>query len=176
MSRFMDALRRGRDEAIAERKGRPLRPEYPGEPREDDDRPPDEDDYRPYDDPPAADNARLEVLQARIAELESALHQREAQCADLKQLIAELAPELEKALVANAALAAQLEQQGGEALTATLISVLSLPGVETWLRKRFHPDTHADASDEARDRLTEATKSINAAYGAIRERKAAQRN
>src|ERR1700761_7607596 len=109
MSRFMDAVRRGRDQAVAERKARPLRPEYPSERDEYDDPPLDENDHRPYDEPPSADSAR----ETRVAELEHALHQKEAQCVELQQLVAELTAELEKTLVANAALTVQLEQQGG---------------------------------------------------------------
>ena len=192
MPSFMDSIRRGRDQALADRKGRPspVAPRYPRE-REDDYRPPPEDDYRPpYNDPPPTESAHLQL----IAELEGALRQRDAQCAELQRLVAEMEAALRQreaecvALRQSVAelqpiiteLATNLEQAraaaGGDELTMCLITVLSLPGVETWLRKRFHPDAHPKASDEQEFQLTEATKSINAAYTGIRERKAGSRN
>ena len=201
MPSFIDSIRRGRDQAMADRKGRPspVAPRYPA-PREHDYGSPPGEDYRPpYNDPPPTDGTYLQL----IAELESALRQRDAQCAELRQLVAELeaaaraAPMLEAALQQQEAecaalrqsvaelqpivteLAAELEQVRaghGDAVTASLIAVLSLPGVETWLRKRFHPDMHAGANDEQKVQLDEATKSINAAYSAVRERKSDSRN
>ena len=121
MSRFTDAIRRGRDEAVARRRGRAVRPEYPGEPRDDGNLPSDEDDYRPYDDPPPAGSGH-----ARIAELESALQRREAEYGELQQLAAELAAELEKALLAidlfpRSALLLRVFEGFGMADAATLL-------------------------------------------------------
>jgi hypothetical protein len=155
----MDALRRGRDEAVAERRQRP-RPEYPGGPHDDDYRPHDEDDYRPYDDPPPAES---EGLQVRIAELESDLRAREAERDEYKGLLSELADAVDQ----HRARIAELEM--ALAATEPFASVLQLPGVETWLRTRFHPDKYPDADPEQQRLLNEATKTINAAYTLIRQ-------
>jgi hypothetical protein len=48
-----------------------------------------------------------------------------------------------------------------------MANVLQLPGVKKYLRMRFHPDQHANASDEQIEKLTEAMQTINAAYAVI---------
>jgi len=150
---FMDALRRGRDEAIAEHVRRspfaaPLQ-EQPAEPPE---------EYpEEYADGPAADTGQH---QARIDELESAMRAREAECEGYKLLLGELADHVDQHRVRIAEL---------EAAAEPLVAVLRLPGVETWLRTRFHPDKYPDANADQQRSLNEATKSVNAAYTAIRQ-------
>ena len=143
MAGFMDGLRRGRDDVKAEHWRRspfaaPLH-EQPAEPRE------------AYADELAPDAAQP---LARIDELE-------ADCAEYKQLLGELADNVEQ----HQARIAELE-----ALLEPFSTVLRLPGVETWLRMRFHPDKYPDASAEQLHSLTEATKHINAVYDTIRQR------
>jgi hypothetical protein len=149
MAGFMDGLRRGRADVKAEHWRRspfaaPLH-EQPADQRE------------AYADDPAPDAGQPV---ARIEELE-------AECTEYKQLLGELADNVEQQQARIAVLEATVEP---------FSTVLGLPGVETWLRKRFHPDQYPDASAEQQHSLTEATKHINAVYAAIRQSAAREKD
>ena len=94
---------------------------------------------------------------ARVAELEAELQQCASELAELanyaEQMQARIA-ELESA------------PQGGE----TFAAVLRLPGVEKWLRDKFHPDKHPKADDAERRALNEATQKVNAAYSELKRK------
>lgn len=143
---FIEGYRRARDEAIADYIGHP--PE--GRPPED------------YPDA-APDDAAAEQRRLRIEELEAALRASHAKGDEQRQILDELADRLEN----------QHAQIGElEATLALLAGALRLPDVETWLRTRFHPDKYPNASTDQAQRLLEATQTINAAYAAIKQRRA----
>jgi hypothetical protein len=59
------------------------------------------------------------------------------------------------------------ELEAERAAITDLTGVLRLPGVKTWLQKRFHPDKNPDANETERKALTEAAQMINAAYKCV---------
>jgi hypothetical protein len=153
---FMDGLRRGRDEIKAEHWQRssfaaPVH-EQPAEPPVAD------------ADEPDADTGQH---QAHFDELESTLRTRDAECAEYKQLLGELADNVEQQQTRIAELEAAIEP---------FSTVLRLPGVEVWLRMRFHPDKSPDADADQLHALTEATKQINAVYATIRQNAAREKD
>jgi len=111
------------------------------------------------DDAPASpiDNAGTDH-QARIAELEAELQQRSAEMAELADYAEQM-----KARIA--------ELESAPAGAESSAAVLRLPGVEKWLRDKFHPDKHPGADDAERRSYNEATQKINAAYSDIKRKK-----
>jgi hypothetical protein len=103
-----------------------------------------------WDETPAAQSEAVDNAQAQAA-----MHEREEELAEAKRLIGELKDYAE-----------QLESRVGELVAgaAPLVATLLLPGVKTFLLTKFHPDKYPEASDEQRAKLTEATKTITAAY------------
>ena len=149
MSGFWNAFRQGRDQARAARGAPPLSDEQRNAPH-------DEWEPQPWDEPP--DTAGQNP--AGVAELQLALQQREAELAETKRLIAELKDYAE-----------QLQGRVVELIAGAepMAKALRLPGVKTFLLQRFHPDKYPDADDQQRELLTEALKTINAAYAAAGE-------
>src|SRR5208337_3230719 len=92
---------------------------------------------------------------AAVAEMEAALQQRDAELTETKRLVAELKDYAE-----------QLQSRVVELIAGAepMAKVLRLPGVKTFLLQRFHPDKYPDADDRQRALMTEALKTINAAY------------
>jgi hypothetical protein len=90
-----------------------------------------------------------------VADLDSALRQRDDELADIKRLLAEMTDYAEKMEARVIELIA-----GAEPMAKTL----RLPGVKTFLMNKFHPDKYPDADARQRELLTEALKTINAAY------------
>ncbi len=137
---FMDAFRQGRAEARAARGA-------PSLSADEWNAGPDFDAGERNDDAgqPAADAAGLEA----------ALRQREAEITDSKRILAEMTDYAEQLQARVIELIA-----GAESLAKTL----RLPGVKTFLLQRFHPDKYPDADDKQRELLTEAMKTITAAY------------
>jgi hypothetical protein len=138
---FMEGFRRGRDEAVADFANR---------------------DPRTPPEPDAREDAVILEAGDRelIGRLEAQVRELEAIREDNRRLIADMAEEIE-------GLRAALDDAA--APSAPFEDILRLPGVETWLRKRFHPDKYPDASEEQQRALTEATQKINAAYAAMRK-------
>ena len=95
------------------------------------------------------------------------IEELEGECAEYKQLLGELADNVEQQQARIAELEATVEP---------FSTVLRMPGVESWLRKRFHPDQYPDASAEQQHSLTEATKHINAVFAAIRQNAAREKD
>ena len=89
------------------------------------------------------------------ADLTSALRQRDDELADIKRLLAEMTDYAEKMEARVIELIA-----GAEPMAKTL----RLPGVKIFLMNKFHPDKYPDADERQRELLTEALKTINAAY------------
>jgi hypothetical protein len=140
MSKFMSEFRKGRNEARAVRGAPPL-------PRRERDAW-DGDEAAPAERNDGAGNARL-------AELEPALGESGDELANTKRLLGEMADYAEKMEARVIELIA-----GAEPMAKTL----RLPGVKTYLLQRFHPDKYPDADAEQRGLLTNALKTINAAY------------
>jgi hypothetical protein len=90
-----------------------------------------------------------------VADLDSALRQRDDELADIKRRLAEMTDYAEQMQSRVVELIA-----GAEPMAKTL----RLPGVKTFLLNRFHPDKHPTADDAQRELLTEAFKTITAAY------------
>jgi hypothetical protein len=92
---------------------------------------------------------------AKVAQLEDALQQRADELLEIKRLLAEMADyaELMEARVIELI-------AGAEPMAKALL----LPGVKTFLLQRFHPDKYPDAGEKERELLTNALKTINAAY------------
>src|ERR1700684_168330 len=144
MASFKDAFRQGREQARAARGAPPL----PG---------------NGWDAPgrgAAAPGSPAEVVDT--AAVEDALRQRDDELAEAKQLLGEMTDYAEKMEARVIELIA-----GSEPMAKALL----LPGVKIFLLQRFHPDKHPTADDRQRELLTNALKTINAAYataGALR--------
>jgi len=89
------------------------------------------------------------------AGLQAAVQQRDGELAEAKRLLAEMTGYVE-----------QMEARVVELIAGAqpMARVLLLPGVKTFLLTKFHPDKYPDADDRQRTLLTEALKTINAAY------------
>jgi hypothetical protein len=137
MASFKEAFRQGREQARAARGAPPLsRNGW---------------DASAPDEAAADDAAEAPV----IAEFEEALRQRDDDLAEAKQLLTEMTDYAEK-----------MEGRVIELIAASepMARVLLLPGVKVYLLQRFHPDKYPDADDKQRELLTNALKTINAAY------------
>jgi hypothetical protein len=133
----------------------PLDRQGPPEPR---------DDAEP---PPAPVNDRGDAS-ARVVELEAALKESHATLAELADLAEQMKTEGEQLR----ARIAELEAAGVAAEVGNLATeVLSLPGAETLLRNKYHPDKHPKADETERRAFNEATQKINAAYAELKRRK-----
>jgi hypothetical protein len=105
-------------------------------------------------------------LRARLDErkqLVEALAARDAEIDEGRRLLKDLADSVEP-------MQAHIKELVEAA--APFMAVMTLPGVEKGLRKRFHPDMHPDADETEKLALTETTKLINAVYDVIKQRKA----
>jgi hypothetical protein len=153
MGLFGKGFREGREQARAARGAPPLRGREHDAGQDRREPPPPS-----WDEPPppyasadidAGQNAHL------VAELQAALQERDRELAENKRLLAEMvdyAQKMEARVVEVIA--------GAEPMARTL----RLPGVKTFLFNKFHPDKFPDADERQRALLTEATKTISAAY------------
>jgi hypothetical protein len=89
------------------------------------------------------------------AELQAALQERDGELAETKRLLAEMADYVE-----------QMESRVVELIAGAepMARALRLPGVKPYLLGKFHPDKYPDADERQRELLTDALKTINAAY------------
>jgi hypothetical protein len=154
---FMANFRDGRNQARAARGAPPLSHNEPDAGPEQGDGAADQ----PADD--AGQNA------AAVAELQAALQERDGELADNKRLLNEMADYAEKMEARVAELVAEkanIEARVGELIAGAepMAKALRLPDVKTFLVKKFHPEKYPDADDRQRELLTEALKTINAAY------------
>jgi hypothetical protein len=96
--------------------------------------------------PDAADQSAADV---------AALQERENELTETVRLVAELKDYAE-----------QLENRVAELIAGAepMAKVLRLPGVKTFLLTKFHPDKYPEADERQCALLTEAIKTINAAY------------
>jgi hypothetical protein len=76
--------------------------------------------------------------------------------------VAELAEKLQARVDELEAESAQIDELRAQIKVFT--GVLKLPGVKTWVRSRFHPDSHPGANEEERRAFKESAQIINAAY------------
>jgi hypothetical protein len=83
------------------------------------------------------------------------LRQRDDELTEAKELLGEMTDYAEKMEARVIELIA-----GSEPMAKALL----LPGVKTFLLQRFHPDKYPNADDKQRELLTNALKTINAAY------------
>jgi phosphoenolpyruvate carboxylase len=139
VSNFRDAFRQGRAQA-REARGAAAIP------------------YAPQVEPADALYERIdqnEQSETTLAELEKALRDRETEAAEAKRLLAEMTD-----------YAGKLQDRVVELIATSepLAKTLRLPGVKTFLLNRFHPDKHPTADEKQRELLTEALKTITAAY------------
>jgi hypothetical protein len=88
-----------------------------------------------------------------VAEPQAAL--QDGELAEAKRLLAEMTDYAE-----------QLEARVVELIAGAepMARVLRLPGVKNYLREKFHPDKYPEADERQHEQLTEALKTINAAY------------
>ena len=86
---------------------------------------------------------------------------------------AELQAALDERGSVMAAMMAHINELESAPASEVLEAVLRLPGVEKWLRDRFHPDKHPKADDAERRLLNEATQKVNAAYAELKRKKPA---
>ncbi len=135
MASFKEAFRQGREQARAARGAPPLS----GDGR----------------DAPGGDTRDRGPEPASAAEFEAALRQRDDELAEAKQLLGEMTDYAETMEARVIELIATSEP---------IAKALLLPGVKTFLLQRFHPDKYPDADDRQRELLTNALKTINAAY------------
>jgi hypothetical protein len=144
MPGFREAFRQGRDEARARRGPLPGKQRDAGQDRY---QPPPQ-DAAEYPDAAPQDRAGFDDLQA-------ALQERDAELAEALRLVAELKDYAE-----------QLQSRVVELIAGAepMAKALRLPGVKTFLLNKFHPDKYPDADERQRALLTEAIKTINAAY------------
>ena len=138
MASFRDAFRQGREQARAARGAPPL-------------------SRNGWDAPAAPDEAAADnaAEPPGSAEFEEALRQRDDDLAEAKQLLTEMTDYAEKMEARVIELIA-----GSEPMAKALL----LPGVKVYLLQRFHPDKYPDADEKQRELLTNALKTINAAY------------
>ena len=145
MSGFREAFRQGRDQARAARGAPPLSDE-----RQDaaQDRP----EPQSWDEAPDAAGGQPS---AGVADLEAALRERDDELGEVKRLLGEMKDYAE-----------QLQNRVVELIAGAepMAKALQLPGVKTFLLQRFHPDKYPAADDRQRELLTEAMKTITAAY------------
>jgi len=115
--------------------------------------------------------AEVEQYAARVAELEAErgglIEERETD----GQLIAALRAEVEQQAARVAELEAAADAPAGDELFA---AVMRLPGLERLLLDKYHPDKHPkDRDDDVKWRMwNEATRTINAAFEALKRRAA----
>ena len=95
-----------------------------------------------------------------VSELQEALQARENELDEAKRLIGELKDYAE-----------QLQDRVVELIAGSepMAKALLLPGVKTFLLQRFHPDKHPGADERQYALLTEAMKTITAAYARAAE-------
>jgi hypothetical protein len=154
MGLFGKGFREGREQARAARGAPPLqgRPRDAGQDRREPPPPPSWDEPPPPHAPADIDAGRNADL---IAELQTALQERDGELTENKRLLAEMADYAEKMEARVVELIA-----GAEPMARTL----RLPGVKTFLFNKFHPDKHPDADARQLALLNEAVKTISAAY------------
>jgi hypothetical protein len=143
--RHGEAVRQRRNEMRAARGMPPLR-ERRGEPEQNE-----------FELPPLCEEAGglAGQKEPRADELQAELQQCESGLDDQRRLIGELkdyAEQLQNRVVELIA--------GNEPMAKALL----LPGVKTFLLQRFHPDKYPDADERQHELLTEAMKTITAAY------------
>jgi len=85
--------------------------------------------------------------------------------------VAELQAALDLRSAAMAAMMAHITELENAPASEAFEAVLRLPGVEKWLRDRFHPDKHPKADEAERRLLNEATQKVNAAYAELKRKK-----
>jgi hypothetical protein len=137
MPSFGDAFRRGRDEARAKR-GLPPLPAR----------------TLPPDDLVCEVDGIAENS-AQPSDFAAALRMRDDDLAEAKRLLGEVTDYAEM-------IEARLIKVIGKA--EVMAKALRLPGVKIFLLQRFHPDKYPDADEKQHALLTDALKTINAAY------------
>jgi hypothetical protein len=105
--------------------------------------------------PPSWGDAPEAGSPAAVAELQAALLERDGELTENRRLLAEVKDYAE-----------QLQSRVVELIAGAepMAKALRLPGVKTFLLQRFHPDKYPAADDRQRELLTEAMKTITAAY------------
>jgi hypothetical protein len=108
------------------------------------------------DETPAWDETSLgdtEENSGGAAEAQAAV--QDGELAEAKRLLAEMTDYAE-----------QLENRVAELIAGAepMAKVLRLPGVKTFVLNKFHPDKYPEADERQHALLTEAIKTINAAY------------
>lgn len=143
MTGFGQSFRQGRDQARAARGDPPLPDQRQGAPQG-------QPEPQSWDEAPAAGQPS-----ADIAALEAALRDRDDELGEVKRLLGEMKDYAE-----------QLQNRVVELIAGAepMAKALRLPGVKTFLLQRFHPDKYPDADDRQRELLTDAMKTITAAY------------